>query len=390
MGLAPAYQANTMQFPWKGMFSNQTMISVELLVFLGHAALSVAYIVSRRRAKQLNTTTEHSASATYSARAAQRMNMLLWAYVLVAGVFAAALNKSLFQARLSFSTQAVKFASLPFGGTLYFAATAGAIVIPAYGIALRRRKVSVSTGALTTSIVLAVLVTNPFIGSRFLTGATVVAMIGSAVAGRLTERLLPALSILLLIVLFPTVDVLRGNGSGSTSIRTLSESTALVTPNFDAFEMMAREVSLAPVDRRGLPSPTVLAIAPVVRWVPILARPYIGKTGGAAVAIATGMQYTNVSMPLWAEGDLIAGLIGDVCLLALLGWWIGYLARPSARVTNSLARAPTAALLFIVLRGSLYEVFDYMVLAVLVHAFVFRKTREVRRLGILAQVEKVS
>jgi hypothetical protein len=62
-----------------------------------------------------------------------------------------------------------------------------------------------------------------------------------------------------------------------------------------------------------------MLVAPLARWIPILSRPYIGDSGGKVVAENTGMDYTNVSMPLCAEGNLIAGAAGIIVVLGAAG-----------------------------------------------------------------------
>jgi hypothetical protein len=186
-------------------------------------------------------------------------------------------------------------------------------------------------------------------------------------------RLIPIASVVLLVIVFPSLDVLRGDGTGSQEIAVLSVEDSLLDYDFDAFEMGAREVSMSESMRDTLPSPVTMLVAPFARWVPILSRPFLGNAGGQAVAEATGMEYTNVSMPLWAEGHLVAGAVGTLGGLAALGYWVGLLSRRNGAgisVPQVAALPGTTALLFIVLRGSIYEVLGYLALAVLVYGWL--------------------
>lgn len=89
-----------------------------------------------------------------------------------------------------------------------------------------------------------------------------------------------------------------------------------------------------------------------------------GDISGKAVASASGMGWINVSMPLWGEAHLVGGRPLVAVTFVALGW----LLRSTGDHGNDslfgiLVQAPTAALLFIVLRGSLYEVLGYLILA---------------------------
>lgn len=375
MGLAPAYQMNLDSFPWGGEFTRDSIASAQQVLLLGDlCVMAGAYWIAKRRSRRDRTDRipDEAVPQHASLRAAALLNFLGFCYSVVGAAFILLMGSSLFQARAVFREQVLRIADLPFGGTLYFLVTAGAIGVPAAVIAGRRSGLPVSRLSMTLSLTTAAIVTNPFLGSRFLTGSFLVAVTAAAVGRRSAVRVLPVASVLLLVVLFPTLDVLRGDGTGSQRVALVSPAESLVTYSFDAFEMLIREVSLTEAQRQQLPTSTELALAPALRWVPLLSRPYIGLSGGAVVAEATGMQYTNVSMPLWGEGDLVAGTAGVVVVMGALGAWLG-IAGGVGRIDTIPSRvvAPAnAALLFIVLRGSLYEVLAYLVLVVAVYAGV--------------------
>lgn len=375
MGLAPAYQISTGTFPWRGRFTSSILARAELLVLTGHLCVAVASAVGRRKAVRQDASQKSAVSelATddLAVSAIRRLlTSLSWAYSLLGFIFIVLMGGDLYHARANFRGQLLKVAALPFGGTLYFLVGAGAITIPAAAIIARRWGVPISTAAIVTSACVAAVATNPLIGSRFLSGSFAVAVLSAMLWGRPWLRVVPAVSVLLLVYLFASTDILRGDGTGSRQLAILKPSTALTSTNFDAFEMLAREVSLGPGDHEAMPSRIDLAAAPVARWIPIVARPFAGKAGGAVVAQATGMQYTNVSMPLWGEGDLDAGLAGTISYLSLLGFWMGISGgRRAPRLgTAGLSRAivtpGAAAILFVLLRGSLYEVFGYLAFSI--------------------------
>ena len=251
-------------------------------------------------------------------------------------------------------------------------------MIPGALIISRRNGVRVPTWLTSATWVSAAVVTNPLVGSRFLSGSFIVATAVALLHGRNLLRLVPIGSVVLLALIFPSLDVLRGDASGSNAIEVLTLDNSMLDYDFDAFEMGAREVSLGPGTRAFLPSASHMLIAPIARWIPILSRPYIGDSGGALVAQATGMDYTNVSMPLWAEGHLIGGALGTMAALGALGAWLGMTARnlgPNASVPQLASLPGTTALLFIVLRGSIYEVLGYLALAIIVYYLLVRSGR---------------
>jgi hypothetical protein len=381
MGLAPAHQLAANRFPWLGHFSVTTIERAQILVLVGHVCvLAAVYVVGRRRRGRSISAREHVDLVVESGQALGRtFDLLAYAYTFIALTFIALMGSSLFQARANFRMQLLQIADLPFGATLYFLAAAGAIAVPAATIAAHRNGVPVTRWAFAGATLTGAVVTNPLLGSRFLTGSFLVACAAAWLGSRNASRLLPAASIFLLVTLFPTLDTLRGDGSGSARVEFIAPAASLVSYDFDAFEMLAREVSLTPADRERLPDSLDLALAPVFRWVPVLAQSYSGLAGGAVVAEATGLDYTNVSMPLWGEGHLAAGMGGTIVALGALGTWLGVSSSGKGRrgtmdeLPSTVVAPATAALMFIVLRGSLYEVLGYMGLIVGVY-FVVRAT----------------
>ncbi|MBC7594096.1 MAG: glycoside hydrolase family 99-like domain-containing protein, partial [Kineosporiaceae bacterium] len=121
----------------------------------------------------------------------------------------------------------------------------------------------------------------------------------------------------------------------------------------------------------NLPNAADLFVAPFVRWIPVISDRVHGFSSGSVVGKSTGMSYTNVSMPLWGEAHLTGGLVGIIVAFAALGILLGLIRQPvlgavafRARPSSLLIDAPVAALLFVVLRGSLYEVLGYLIFAV--------------------------
>jgi hypothetical protein len=380
LGLAPAIQLARQSFPWTGTFSVEVIEEAQSLVLLGHVSFAIlAWFMSRRgSAVPPGPAEPHEPKRTDDTKTKAYVRVLAGlglTYLVVATMFVALMGSALFRARAVFRIRVLEIAALPLGGFLYFAVTAGAIVIPSALIICRRHGVPVPVWLVGATWLSAALVTNPLVGSRFLSGSFIVATAVALLHERRLLRLVPVGSVVLLIVLFPSMDVLRGDATGSVSIQILSFEDSMLDYDFDAFEMGAREVSLTTEARASLPSSSHMLLAPLARWIPILSRPYIGDSGGKVVAEATGMEYTNVSMPLWAEGDLIAGAAGTIVVLGALGAWLGVTRRQLGRGSPvpQLASLPgTTALLFIVLRGSIYEVLGYLALAVIVYYLLVR------------------
>ncbi|WP_406467127.1 hypothetical protein [Streptomyces sp. NBC_01594] len=377
LGLAPAYQVALLSFPWKGQLPLRAIEIAQSCVLVGHVAFFVGLKWLSRRLGPRRIRYPALAEEEGHGRVAALLASLGLCYMGACAVFAVLMSGALFRGRAEFRVRLLEIAELPFGGLLYFLVTAGAITIPAALIAARRSGVRVGGVALTCAWAAGALVTNPLIGSRFLTGSFLVATVIALVSERNVLRYLPVASIVLLVLVFPSLDVLRGDGSGSASIRFLDPQVSLMDQDFDAFEMGTREVGLSDEARGKLPTRSHILLAPVLRWVPILSRPYIGDSGGALVAEVTGMQYTNVSMPLWAEGHLVGGLPGVCVFMALLGAWVGLTHRSKESASQStgeicrkITLPGTTALLFIVLRGSLYEVLAYLALVGLVYVIV--------------------
>lgn len=400
LGLAPAHQLAAGVFPWLGRFEDAVVVRAQVVVLVGHAAVLVGTRLAGRRPapatarrpapatarrarvparpRRASTSVGRPRRLTAVDRRSQVMRRLVLAQVLVSVTFAGLMGPAaLLSGRVAFREQLLLVSTLPGGGTLYFLATASAIVVPAMAVAARRLGLGLPGLLLLVSVTAGLVVTNPFIGSRFLTGSFLVAVAGAQLMGRSAARLLPVGTVLLLVTVFPSLDVLRGDGTGSERVSALAPSEALRTFDFDAFEMLLRAVVVEQAPGQVV-DPVMALAAPLLRWVPFLADSVVGGASGPLVARATGMTYTNVSMPLWGEGYLVAGLTGTVLVLGLLGAWLG-VNRRSVGVRDrvgaglSVADAPSAALLFIVLRGSLYEVLGYLLFAVAMWVVLWRR-----------------
>lgn len=373
MALAPAFQLSATRFPWKGAFGAVAVSTAQQVVLAGLAAAAIGYFIARRLP---GWTEQRVPSGTGRPRlrgVPGVVTALLSAQLATGLLFAALMGSGLLTGRVAFRETLLRVADLPGGGSLYFLAEAGAIVIPAAGLALSRSGVRVSGKLLVAAILVGAVVTNPLIGSRFLTGSFVVALVAAYLINSKWLRWLPAFTVLVFVTVFPTLDLMRGDGTGSNSVGASLPSSTLLNFDFDAFEMLLREVSVQEIPG-NLPSRLDLFIAPFLRWIPGLSNLVQGDASGPVVAKLTGMSYTNVSMPLWGEAHLVGGFIGVSGAFLLFGILLGW-AGPRfpgtvAGLSGRAIAAPTAALLFMVLRGSLYEVLGFLLLAVAVGAVI--------------------
>ncbi|TFD81605.1 hypothetical protein E3T54_01410 [Cryobacterium sp. Sr8] len=371
MGLAQLYQLAFNTFPWNGQFTEDTILTAQLILILGCAVVyATAGLVTRR-----NQASEYSSIGREKSRghapARRALVIVLASYCAISATFIALMGASLFQGRSVFQQQLLANVDIPGAGTLFFVSTAGAIVVPAVGIVCRRNGVDLPTFLLVFSAVLGFIVTNPLTGSRFFAGSFMVAMLAALLVRQPILRLMPAGIGGVLITLFPSLDLLRGDGTGAARVGFVLPREALTTFDFDAFEMLLREVTVAGHIPAGLPTQVDLLVAPFARWIPVLSDLVHGNASGPVVAELTGMSYTNVSMPLWGEAHLVGGFLGVAIAFAALGVLLGTIRRPvvipaadRASATRLMIDAPVAALLFIVLRGSLYEVLGYLLLTI--------------------------
>lgn len=370
MGLAPVYQISTGRFPWQLVAEETTLTRALGLVLLGHVAvLAGAWWAGRARGlrREEPAAREAEVGGRALSGSARVISWAIVAQVAVSVAFVAVMGPgNIVSGRAVFSARLVEVGALLGGGTLYFLATSLAVLVPAVAVGARRAGGAVPLGLIAAGCAAGFVVTNPLVGSRFLSGAFLVSVVGALVGGGRLAALLPSGVLVVLVVVFPSLDLWRGDGTGASGVAVTSPDESLVTFDFDSFEMLTRAVVYT--DAGGVPSPLLSAVAPLVRWVPGLSNLVVDSASGTLVARGTGMGYTNVSMPLWAEGYLVAGTVGTFALLGLLGVWLGVLARPmpgtgDGRV-SALFDASTAALLFIVLRGSLYEVLGYLLVVV--------------------------
>lgn len=373
MALAPAFQLAAARFPWKGTFTSGAVLTAQQVVLAGLAAATVGYFAARRLPWQLESGTPGGTSPRWRPGIARAITVLLWAQLVTGLIFAALMGSGLLTGRVAFRETLLRVADLPGGGSLYFLAEAGALAIPAAGVALFRSGVKVSGRLLLAAVVAGAIVTNPLIGSRFLTGSFVVALVAAYLINSKWLRWLPASTVLVFVTVFPTLDLMRGDGTGSNAVGASLPSATLLNFDFDAFEMLLREVSVQVIPD-GMPNRLDLFIAPFLRWIPALSNLVQGDASGPVVAKVTGMSYTNVSMPLWGEAHLVGGFLGVVGVFLLLGAllaWVGpRFPGTVAGLSGRAIAAPVGALLFMVLRGSLYEVLGFLLLAMAVGAVI--------------------
>lgn len=372
LGLAPAYQLAFLSLPWGGVFPPETVGQAQVVVLLGSASAWLAGVVAAR-VMRVRPTQSALRRRTPSPVGPLRTFLLaaLVAQIAAGVLFAALMGSSLALGRDQFSASLVNLSErVPGGGTIYFTATAFALVVPAVAIAARRNGVRLPVTLLAAAVVVGLIVTNPLIGSRFLTGAFMLSIVIALLMGRHLIRYVPLSLVALLVTIFPALDVLRGDGTGATSLALSLPHETLLSPDFDSFELLVREVSLGGRIPAGEPTALELAVAPFMRWIPLLSRSVEGDISGPTVARSTGMGWTNVSMPLWGElhltggiaGVLVGGVLAGFLLVALSApVWVSSPFRKDQR--SSLAEAGAAPLILIVLRGSLYEVLGYLIVA---------------------------
>lgn len=361
LGLAPAYQLSIGALPWGALLSEQLVAPVQWVVLTGYAAAIAAFGVATRATRRRAFNPRTSSDTGPLRRAATGM---IWVHTTVSVTFIVLMGAALFAGRSAFSLRLVELSTVPGAGTIYFLSTAGAIATPAVAITLRNMGVPIHGGLMALSVAASFIVTNPLIGSRFLTGSFLVA-VTAALLTPTARRWLPAGIILLFVTIFPTLDLLRGDGTGATAVEITDPSTTLTSLDFDGFEMLYRAVSLNGETAHGLAGTADLLVAPLLRWVPILSDTVQGNATGPVVARSTGMGFTNVSMPLWGEAFHIGSWAGVVVVFAIVGVVLAATRRPRS-LAGVLLEAPVAAVLFIVLRGSLYEVLGYMLAAMLI------------------------
>ena len=372
LGLAPMYQLGTHTFPWLGKFPDSTVVAALAIVLLGCATTYVigVFTAHAKSNHELRSIT-HRITSVWPARIGMFINVVLGVYIAIAIAFVVLIGPALFSGKTALQHQLVLNGSVPGAGSLFFISTAGAIVLPAAAIICRKNGAKVWWQLIVVAAIAALVVTNPLAGSRFLTGSFLIAMAGALLVRTSILRYMPAGIGVVLVALFPTLDRARGDGTGAAEIAVALPQQSLVTFDFDSFEMLLRELSVSGQLDGASPGRWELFVAPFLRWIPGLSDSVHGHISGSAVAKLTSMSYTNVSMPLWGEAHLTGGIAGVVLAFALCGLLLGLIRQPAvhtgilnARPTRLVVDSSVAALLFIVLRGSLYEVLGYLLFAI--------------------------
>lgn len=368
LGLAPAYQLGAGRFPWGARPSDDAVSSAQQIILAMHVVVVVFYLIGRRARRNQHAAAGASGSdegLQGSVRLRKLMLFLIVGHIIVAVMFTALMGPAMVSGRFAFQGQLAARGGIPGFGTMYFLSNAGAMAIPAIAIVLKKKGLNLPAAAIFLSLVMSFVVTNPLIGSRFLTGSFLVAVVAASFSANI-RRFIPGGLVLAFVTIFPTLDILRGDGTGAARVELSDPAKSLLTFDFDAFEMLTRQVMMGGEISGGLPSKTELLIAPFFRWIPVLSQMVQGDASGPVVARSTGMTYTNVSMPLWGEANLIGSWPGLVIAFGALGLLLSSTNRitHSGSIFGALIEFPVAALLFIILRGSLYEVLGYLLLVV--------------------------
>ena len=108
---------------------------------------------------------------------------------------------------------------------------------------------------------------------------------------------------------------------------------------------------------------------------------FLSRPVSHSVRLFANMLAGHITLKVFGGFVTMLGALG---FLAVLAAWLGFAApvtsrRLAARDVLAVADAPTAALLFIVLRGSLYEVLGYLIFAGIVRWLVLRAARGTSR-----------
>jgi len=377
LGLAQSYQLAANRFPWGATFSSETVVEAQLVIVFGCAVtLAVSNFALHKKTARAAATIYVQRPKSYP-HTARVVSVALFAFLLVSVLFIVITGDSLFAGKAEFQNKLVQNGDIPGSGSLFFIATAGAITLPAVAIVVRRNGVRIPLILIVAATVVAGVVTNPLTGSRFLLGSFLIATLGAILVRHSILRLLPAGIAGGLITVFPSLDLARGDGTGSDAVVLSLPHQSLVSFDFDAIEMLFRSISVAGHIPANYPTPFELMLAPILRWLPVLSDQVQGVVSGRVVAELTGMGYSNVSMPLWGEANLMGGAFGVCVVFALLGVLFGlirartFVGSRLVGPTHLIVDLPVAALLIIILRGSLYEVLGYLIFAIAIAVAVW-------------------
>ncbi|GAA2159166.1 hypothetical protein [Pedococcus bigeumensis] len=369
LGMTGALQGAQGRYPWHGSFSTGHVTKVAWIALLGFAVMATLSFVPRLPWQRVTLArTDHAVRSRLAGTpsiAWALVGLQLVSTLLLVGYLG---PHAMVNGREEFKAALAQAVGRPGLGSAFFLATALGMVLPAALLWLRRHR-HCSWLAVVLSVIAGAVANNPLIGSRFLTACFGVALVCALLNRNLVARLLPAGMVLGLLFVFPSLDLWRGDGTGSHTFTVASPRSTLATGDFDAFEMTARAVEAKDAGNSGLQSPGEQAGSALFYWVPGLARHFPKVGSGSVVGTATGMTFTNVSMPLQGEGYLLGGIGGALGVCALMGLWLQWLRRGSlgrSGWTPGPTDAATGALLFIVLRGSIMSVLDYLLAAVFV------------------------
>ena len=232
-------------------------------------------------------------------------------------------------------------------------------------------------------IVFNLLVNNPVNSARYWIGTIVFSFVFVSLRWHRQRSfgLWATLIILSFIFVFPFADLFRNTVSPGIrsliSSKTISEQL-VKKGDYDSFQQIVNTVEY--VEKHGKTRGQQI-IGTLFFWIP--RSMWIDKpiASGQLVAEDRGYEYTNLSLPLWAEAYLDGGLLGIFIVFSVYGFFTyrfekWYLQCPQfdVRLLNVLIPVFAGYQIFI-LRGSLMSAFAYFVPILLFMLLMTKKRR---------------
>lgn len=183
---------------------------------------------------------------------------------------------------------------------------------------------------------------------------------------RKTKLLMIALSVPVLLFIFPAIKLLGGGSVELANIINRFNPAAifgyLISVEFDSF-MQSASALIFLYEEEGSIRYGLNFLGAILFFVPAALWPSKPSPSGDLVASSLGYSFTNVSSPLPAEALLGIGLLGPAIIMFLFGWMVREIeGRCQAGVSQSsvlscVTHAVLGGFMIIIMRGSLNAVF---------------------------------
>jgi len=367
LGLAPISQLASGSFPWLDNYTVEIIDYSWVLVSVGMLSYMLGYVLGLR-------------GVELGAEEVVRGSISYFPYMVAVGVGLSLFGIMYNGVGMLFVSRHELFSNMDSSGSSVFMLVQALMRVPLFFvtlfslyITLEYKKYFYVSCAL---IALVLVVNNPLSTPRYWFGAVTLSILFLYIAVRHERmvRLFPVSLVLILVLVFPVMDVFRS--TLDTDFFAAVENFSAVedlerSPDFDAFQQLMNTIVY--VDIYGLEYGRQF-LSSLFFWVPRFLWEGKSQASGLMVAESLGYSFTNLSSPLWAEFYIDFGLLGLIFGMFLFGYAFARISIRGRGIWVILSIFLCAYQIYF-LRGSLMVTSNFLIVYLACFYFLLRLSR---------------